>query len=262
MASHLLRNLLGTDNYMASVGYLVRLYKSMFLPIDEPGVELVRHFVPKGGVVFDIGANIGRFTTFAAARVGRQGRVYSFEPLKYPRRILCHMLALRRLRWASVVDVALSDRPGQLTMTIPLKNGKPQTAFGYLGEDACEDAIHEAVRVETLDGFCAAHDIRRLDFIKCDVEGFEYYCFLGGRATLGRFKPGIYCEVDPAFYASKDIGVAALFDLMKELGYRWFLPNARGSLSEVHDQLERTAKFDYFFIHESKLQAGMTETAA
>ena len=249
-----IRNLLGTDNYMASVGYLVRLWKSLFLRIEEPGVELVRHFIPKGGTVFDIGANIGRFTTFAASLVGRQGQVYSFEPLKYPRRVLRHMLVLRRLRQVSVVDVALSNQPGDFTMTIPLKKGKPQTSFGYLGNNFGEDAIRETVHVETLDGFCAVHNIQRLDFIKCDVEGFEYYCFLGGRATLERFKPGIYCEVDPKFYANKDIRVATLFTLMKELGYRWFLPNTNGSrLAEAHDQLAKTDKLDYFFIHESKL---------
>lgn len=249
-----LRTLFGIDNYMVSLGYAVRLWKSLFLVFEDPGAELIRHFIPKDGTVFDIGANIGRFTTFACALVGRKGRVYSFEPLKYPRRVLCHMLVLRRLRQVSVVEAALSNQAGNFTMTIPLKKGKPKASFGYLGKNFGEDAICETVRVETMDCFCAAHKVDRLDFIKCDVEGFEYYCFLGGRATLERFKPGIYCEVDPKFYRNKDISVTTLFALMKELGYHWYLPNTNGMLSEVHDQLETPEKRDYFFIHETKLQ--------
>ncbi len=253
MSKSILRQLIGTDNYMNSVGYLVRLYKSVFLRIAEPGVGLIERFVPKGGVMFDIGANIGRFTTFAASLVGPEGRVYSFEPLVYPRRILTDMVKLRRLRQVEVVASALSDTRGEVAMTIPLKSdGKPQPSLAYISDVANGNGIRERVAVDTLDGFCADRCIEHVDFIKCDVEGFEFNVFAGGRATLERDRPGIYCEIDPGFHRRIGGDAARVFELLGELGYRPYLPDALGDLAEVDDWTRHDSKQDYFFLHSTK----------
>lgn len=47
----------------------------------EPAVtELSRHLVKEGMTVIDVGANAGWYTLLAAKRVGKAGRVTSFEP--------------------------------------------------------------------------------------------------------------------------------------------------------------------------------------
>jgi len=251
--SFFLRQLIGTNNYMNTVGYAVRLYKSMFRRIAEPGVGLIAQFVPRGGVMFDIGANIGRFTTFSADLVGPEGTVYSFEPLVYPRRILSDMVKLRRLRQVEVVGAALSDREGEMTMTIPLKpDGKPQPALAYISDDPDARGLHEQVTVYTLDGFCAAHAVERVDFIKCDVEGFEYNVFFGGRQTLERHRPGIYCEINPGFHQRLGGDAARVFKLLGELGYQPYLPGTEGRLAAVADWTRYNDKQDYFFLHTSK----------
>lgn len=150
----MLRKLIGINNYMHSIGYLSDLYHSVFLKIKEDGINLIPHLVPVGGTVFDIGANIGRFTSFAATLVGKHGTVYSFEPLAYPRKVLRHMIFLRRLRQVKVMDTALSDRSGEAVMTIPLKNGwKPKPALAYLGGAATSSVLTVTVLTETIDSF-------------------------------------------------------------------------------------------------------------
>jgi len=55
--------------------------------------------------------------------------------------------------------------------------------------------------------------VERVDFIKCAVEGFEYNVFFGGRQTLERQRPGIYCEINPYFHQRLGGDAARVFKL-------------------------------------------------
>ena len=123
----MLQKLIGSDNYINYVCYLSDLYQSVFLNLKETGTNLIKYFVSEGDTVFDIGANIGRFATLAAGLVGKNGKVYCFEPLSYPRRIMRHMVFIRRLHQVAIIDSAISNKNGKSIMTIPLKDGwKPK----------------------------------------------------------------------------------------------------------------------------------------
>ncbi len=238
--------------------YISDLYQSVFLPIREPGTDLIHHCIKPGDTVFDIGANIGRFTTLAAGLTGRGGRVYSFEPLSYPAGILSRMLAMRRLRQVTLVRTALADRVGSVTMTIPLKHGwKPKTALGHLGAARKNepDVVMEEVTVTTLDIFCREQEINRVDFIKCDVEGAELRVFQNGSATLASFKPTIFCEIDRQFNPGNNFAVTEVFDLLARLGYKAYLPRNDEYLYPVSGlDLERD-RAEFFFIHRDRASA-------
>ena len=251
--SNILRSLIGAENYYNTIGYLNRLYKSAFIPYYEKGINLVPAYIPEGGVCLDIGANIGRFTRVIARATGKKGKVYSFEPLKYPRKILKHMAFLRGLNQVEVESIALSDSPGRAFMKIPLKNGvKPQPALATLGELPDDEYIQEEVKIDTLDNFAIENNLTRLDFIKCDAEGFEYQVFKGGEAVLKKFKPSIFCEVTPHFYELKELDSSIFFEYLDSLGYSAYYPDESDHLVLVEDYSSLPSVSDYFFIHESK----------
>ena len=92
MKKKILHRLLGINLYMNSFGFLARLYRSIFLPYKEDGIEHIEYLLPKDGTGIDIGANIGRFTRVLARIVGKNGLIVSIEPLIYPRKILSSMV--------------------------------------------------------------------------------------------------------------------------------------------------------------------------
>ena len=55
-------------------------------------------------------------------------------------------------------------------------------------------------------------NISKIDFIKCDVEGFEFNVLLGAEKTLLKYKPLIFVEV---FANNKD----KVFEYLNNLGY-------------------------------------------
>ena len=46
--------------------------------------------------------------------------------------------------------------------------------------------MSKRVEIETLDGYCGAHGIERIDLLKIDVEGHELDVLRGGEATFSR----------------------------------------------------------------------------
>jgi len=68
----------------------------------------------KGEVFFDVGANIGFYSLFAAQRVGPTGRVFSFEPDPMTFESLERSARRNGFAWQTCVNVALSDREGEM----------------------------------------------------------------------------------------------------------------------------------------------------
>lgn len=248
--SKLLRKILGAETYFNTIGYINRVYKVMFVPYQEKGISLVPKFIHKGATCFDIGANIGRFAVVLAKATGQTGQVYCFEPLVYPRKILLKVILLKKLNWVEVRAMAFSNKAGRATMKVPVKNGsKPQPALATLGEIKTDDFITEEVTLDTLDSFVNRERIKKIDFIKCDVEGFEFQVFQGGKKTLTKHRPTIFCEVMPSNYESRPDTPSHFFKFMLNLGYdAYFSPDGETLSKVTNFELLPNAQ-DYFFIH-------------
>lgn len=247
-------NAIGTHNYLKFVKPVSDLYHSACVPFKSVGLEIIKHdLIPRGGTVLDIGANIGQFTAFAAPIVGPSGRVYGFEPVASAARTFQRMVALRRFHQVQIVNAALSCRAGTADIKIPLQDGwKPQVAIAHLSGVARADTRIEAVQVQTLDGFCKDAGVERVDFIKCDTEGHEFFVFSGGLDTLMTYRPGIFCEVVKSYLARSNLRPAALFGLLERLGYQSYLPTPEGNLVPVAGYQTRA---DYFFLHPARVSA-------
>ncbi|MDI6795447.1 MAG: FkbM family methyltransferase [Desulfatibacillaceae bacterium] len=254
MIKPFLVKLLGPAGYQNSISFVSDVYQSTFLPIKEPGMDIVRLLLHKGGTVLDVGANIGRFTGLAARRVGPTGRVYAFEPLEYPMRVL--KTAARLRGWSQVVpvDQGLSSKPGIAQIHIPLQDGwKPKTALAYLAEEATGPTVSETIRLTTLDAFAQENNLNQIHFIKCDVEGSELSFLKGALASLAQWRPFLFMEIDPAFCTRRGYAPDELIGLLASLGYRAFARTGPLALEEIVSVALSAPKDEYFFIAQSKI---------
>lgn len=181
--------------------------------MDELGFHRTLH---RPGTLLDVGAHDGTFTLPFAALPG--SRVLAFEPLP---------AAFARLRAAvgdaanvTLHQVALGDRTGEVTLTLPVLDGVPQeqwasTAKGYTGLDPRVGEQRHTVPLRRLDGF-ALHD---LTAVKLDAEGAEYEVLRGGRETLLRCRPVLSIEIEERHRPGATWAVPAWLDA---LGYDAF----------------------------------------
>ncbi len=163
---------------------------------DEPDLAAISLLTKPGDTVFDLGANFGLFTRFLSESVGKEGRVFSFEPTGDMFGVLEGNCAHLGLSNARIFRTALSDRTGVSEMVIPVR--EDGTLNHYEASLAGGEGGGKSVAVETstLDDFCAHHGIDRIDFIKCDVEGHELEVLDGARRTLLHHRPTMLIEVN------------------------------------------------------------------
>ncbi|MEM9915231.1 MAG: FkbM family methyltransferase [Planctomycetota bacterium] len=137
--------------------------------------------IQPGMTVLDIGANIGYFTLHAARSVGQNGKVYAFEPESRNLWYLRHNLMLNGHHWVEVVDKALWNEAGTMTMRTLEDYCGGHTIVGVDPAQLEEEQMVQVATI-TLDEFLG--DNKKVDVIKMDAEGAEPFILEGMKETL------------------------------------------------------------------------------
>jgi FkbM family methyltransferase len=136
---------------------------------DKVDIALMHQHIKNGDVVLDIGANIGFYTKILSDLVGSTGKVYAFEPDKTNFAHLKNNAG--KLKNVDFINKAVSDKTGKITLyKSELLNVDHKT---YETESYTEKIEIDCV---------AADDVvkdKKVDFIKIDIQGFEYFAFKG-----------------------------------------------------------------------------------
>jgi FkbM family methyltransferase len=160
--------------------------------IHERGTTaLFRKIVREGDVVVDLGANIGYFTMLAARLVGKDGRVYAFEPEPRNYDLLLRNIELNGYQNVTAIQKAVADRPGSVKLFICPYDTGHHTINKYDGIQAYRpDYVNkrkEFIEVEqvSLDEFFQ-EVTTPVDVIKMDVEGSEMLALDGMERLIKR----------------------------------------------------------------------------
>ncbi len=137
--------------------------------------------VRTGDVVYDLGANVGFYSLLGARLAGDEGVVYSFEPLPRNLSYLRKHVAMNRLTNCSVIEAAVADFDGEMTLD---SSEAPTTAHLSDGGDV-------AVRVMRVDSLVERGEIRPPSVMKIDVEGSEMKLLRGAAGTIEKYRPRI-----------------------------------------------------------------------
>jgi FkbM family methyltransferase len=150
----------------------------------------------------DIGANVG-MSALSFFTLKSNAQVISFEPnpINYP---YLDKLAARFSDF-QYHPVGIGEKPASLDFYYPIYNGKVMTALGscdrqkagsWLNNDTIyffdEKKLEIAkinVEIKTLDSFNL-----QPEFMKIDVEGFEYEVLLGAEQTISNHRPILLIE--------------------------------------------------------------------
>lgn len=175
--------------------------------------DFLRPLCEPGGVVVEVGANIGSHTVGLAKQVGPSGRVMAIEAQPAIFRHLCANVALNGLLNVDCRQCGLGGERG--TLRIPPIDYSAEGNFGGVSLTAGDEG--EAVDIFRLDDI---FPYTRLDLLKIDVEGMETEVLRGAALTILRHGPVIYLENDRVD-RSLD-----LIDTLFTMGYRlwWHIP--------------------------------------
>lgn len=202
--------------------------------------RFLRQRVEPGMVVFDVGANIGFYTTFLAGLVGPAGHVHAFEPDP-----VCFDILRRRTACRPNVDVtqaAAGDRPGRMTLFCNRLNRADNRVYAHQGNLPLESVDVPAI---TLDDYCEARGVDRIDAVKMDVQGAEVAVLAGFRQTLLRVRPRwMVLEFAPELLTGAGSSPEAFWEILAELGFEPYSIEPDGRTLPITDTKEFTRRYE------------------
>ena len=174
--------------------------------------------VARGDTAIDIGANLGYYARPIADIVGHEGHLYAVEPVPVIFSVL--QRNMRGCDNATLLNYALGEEERAIEMA-----NDSVAAAGYFGTgrnfvnegELSKDAVRFTAQMKR--GSQLFADLERIDFIKCDIEGYERVVIPELKPLLERYHPTLLIETDGA--TRRDI-----VSLMVDLGYRAYMLQA------------------------------------
>ena len=201
---------------------------------------MVKKIIQDGDIIIDIGANLGYFSkTFA--RINPSGKVICIEPLPQYYAVLTHFL--RHRENVEIHNVALGREEGKATMILPKSNGMIRTGLPYISKKN-ETSEHPTQEVNIVNPISLLKSLSKIDYIKCDVEGFEWIIFQELKQLINTHKPIIQIEISTE--NRKD-----MLHLFTELGYEQM---GIADFQLVKETGEQKEEGDFLFVPKTKVQ--------
>jgi FkbM family methyltransferase len=178
---------------------------------------MVRH-LGRGGVFYDIGANLGFFSLLGGHLAGlHKGHVYAFEAAPDNAEAVRHHAELNGVPNITVLQVAVADHAGVGRLQVV-----DDQSWSKLEDYGEHPGTQEVIEVElvAIDDLVAAGSVKPPTVVKIDVEGAELAVLAGMRRTLVEHRPAVICEL----HGTHDEFVA----FMDEQNYR--LINLEGTI--------------------------------
>jgi FkbM family methyltransferase len=195
--------------------------RCMKMFIKEPGTcEWIKAQVQPGDVFYDVGANIGVYTVFAAQRVGPTGKVFAFEPHSATFARLLETISRNNLsRFVVPCNFALHERQGFFPFRYYSQEaGSSQSQLmPRLSSPSAGNAGNpcEFKFSASLDDLMAGEGFFPPDHVKIDVDGNELMILRGMRGLLSGSRPPKSIQVEINMRQRTDI-----LSLMQSCGYQ------------------------------------------
>ena len=194
---------------------------------------IAKHKLTRKPVFFDIGANIG-VQTLQLCNYFENSTVHSFEPTNYAfNKLNNNVLLNSKLKKKIILNQAfltnkVNTLPSKIYSSWSLldKKNSHKKHFGSL-------KITNKAKSFQLDDYIIKYKIKKIDFIKLDVDGYELDVLKSGYKFLKKNKTPIIFEVAPYLYKEHNYSQVDLIKLFKNLNYSFYNINNLTRISDI-----------------------------
>lgn len=164
---------------LETLGARMRLYpynnvcekRVAFTPqyFDPRELELLEARIGERFVFIDVGANVGAYSLFVAAKAGANARILAIEPQPAVFERLITNIRLNPFGTVKAMSCALADKVGEVTLFLDTRN-QGESSVKIIGSS---QATALRVPATTLLAVIESEGFDHVDAIKLDVEGAE-----------------------------------------------------------------------------------------
>jgi FkbM family methyltransferase len=214
---------------------------------EKEDSEMLFRLVKNGDTIFDIGANIGWYTNHLSKKLPKS-QIYSFEPIPETFSQLKNNTIINDSKNVILNNIALSAKIETLSFYYS------PTVTGASSTRNITDNLN-MFRLEcnanTIDNYMSQNNIEKLDFVKCDVEGAEYFVFQGGKDTFKNHLPIVFTEMLRKWAKKFDYHPNDIINYLSQFGYQCFICS-KGKLKSIECIYDSTLETNFFFLHPTK----------
>ncbi len=199
--------------------------------VEEDELELFPALIGRDDETIDIGANFA-YLSHRMAGLCDLGAVHAFEPIPFTYRVCKRIVEHYKLKNVHLYQLGVGATEETLMFRVPTVDyGAMSAGQAHIAKRDNELAGREqhykfnqarefACKIVTLDTFLP--DLKKLTFVKMDIEGAEFYALQGMRGLIGRHQPVIMLEINPFFLQGYGIAESQLREFAAEFGYAFF----------------------------------------
>ena len=181
---------------------------------EKDNFSFARAVIKKKDTILDIGAHIGLFSIHLSKLTGEDGKVFAFEPTPFTRNVLMTTVRLNKAVNISIEPTAVSDTNGDVVFNV-----MPDSVGISNSIVAIDHTVPVLVKTITIDTFRTENKIK-IDFLKIDVEGAEYYALLGAQQTFLEDRPTALMGIHPWQIKSMNSSLEQIWDLLQQYRMR------------------------------------------
>jgi FkbM family methyltransferase len=186
-----------------------------------------------GGVLFDIGAHSGLVSALFCAANPRN-RVFSFEPSPLLANRLVEIRDLNQFgERMGIEQCGIGEKSATVEMAFDPVGGHVQTQNFDHSMWSAPQLIN--VKIESI-----ADAATRLNvipqFLKIDIEGYEFEAIKGSLEFIRRHRPTIFLEVHLNYLEARQLSAKSLIEMLLRAGYHFYTSGgAMLKASDVYD---------------------------
>ena len=201
-------NIINTSDSIGRELFLNGIYESKTL-------HLLMKLLSPGKIMIDAGANIGAIS-LPVAKVTK-AVIYAFEPSRLILSTLQQNIVANKISNVFPFPLALSSASGEANFY------ESDKVHGWSGLVEIKSFKKYPVKTITLDSFCTLNEIKEIEVLKIDVQGWEY-AVLKGAAQLLKAKAIHHIIFEVETWAEENAGLpaGASQQLLLSSGYELF----------------------------------------
>jgi FkbM family methyltransferase len=183
----------------------------------------LKSFLKSNMTFVDIGANQGEFSLIAAS-ILKTGQVISFEPVTYQRTLLDKNKMLNNFSNLEIHPFGLSNKESKMPIYTSNDTSLHQgihEGLSTLYANGDRNQIQEVIDLKVFDEIFFT-ELKRIDFIKIDIEGAELYALQGMKNSIKKFHPLILIEINEDTFNAAGYGTVEIIDFFKSLNYQFY----------------------------------------
>jgi FkbM family methyltransferase len=185
-----------------------------FFGLLRSGFEFAEKDMARANVILDVGANIGT-ASIIASNINPRAEIHAFEPHPWTYRCASDIQKLNHISNVHFHNIGFGEKSGRVRLYEVNENNAGMNRV-ITGE---QDFPYIEIEIRTMDEFVESQNFSSLDFVKIDVEGFEYSVLKGGAKSLRKYMPVLYIELDDNNLRDCKKSAKEVVDLIRSFGY-------------------------------------------